>query len=956
MGIEIQFYPNDKEGRQTPGRLTVGTNFDAQPEFDSNQEYKPENKAQKRRNSDTSVGVFGGGRDDDILQRPRSNSLQSRPRSGFLSRYDSQSSSAVSPILDTDLSTLHKRFSRKESAHRIGAWLNTELDDYNRPTVTKDDSDLLYNKNDGLLIPDDHHVSHRQQLNHKQQHQEELHMSLVHPVASEIEIRAIIEERYASFTDHYNVFLLRQKLACWRQKTAQILEDNNNLEILAKNRDRVVLLGQGFKTWLITLNERRQTLETERFFFHLERRAKRARDLFLLAKAFTHWATTASDEIRRTSVARRHILRTRFFQAWREITAVNELKIRRHITRNFFAMWRRRQTDVLMEAEDSIAVFHENLMRHVFWTWFWTFCNRRAPIWWADRSKRRQMAPWTARLQNVERLRTVAVNHHEQKSKRRSCNIWNWQTRELTEMNEASMLFRRRTLFYNAFKHWHRAHILLPSSKEVRTKVKHGLSAKFLAMWLLRARQESQAGKLDCHKIKKEAWIAWNDKHKCRALQLRIGDRNVLQALYKWVLAERLILARRLSNQKMVRGSLIRMFQASSNSFDMLSQNMDTARQFCEQNRKHSILERWRLRLRKEERLEQRAVQCSSYPIQAGTVMKWLQYMHHIRQSHAWASDANFYFAATKALKTWRNATEISKREKRRVAYAHIRRQNKSKLASRVFSIWRQQSTSVTDMCSIASEIRSNRATIYGMNAFDRWRARTEEVLELESMYVPNYVKIRFYQWKHFLEEYDRLDIVAVKFYEDRLHMISMKKWGRLALQFRAHQHLVSELQDKNAKRSVRKMVLHWRHKLDEYGSPEVINHVERGVTRIGRVNGSESTQQAEAWSELGDDLDLGHWASRWAQGNEGMSRTAPGPGYLRTPSKRISTARTLTNLSSTTPIAPLSTPYERKLRAQLSGRSLSSHSRMANGNMLSKSRGFADLAEAGTKLDGVGY
>ena len=89
------------------------------------------------------------------------------------------------------------------------------------------------------------------------------------------------------------------------------------------------------------MRERRRIAETERFFTHLERRAGRARDLFLMAKSLTHWAYSASKEIQRTSAARRHILRTRYFSAWRDMTAVNELKVRRQLFGKFFSFWQK---------------------------------------------------------------------------------------------------------------------------------------------------------------------------------------------------------------------------------------------------------------------------------------------------------------------------------------------------------------------------------------------------------------------------------------------------------------------------------------------------------------------------------------------------------------------------------------------------------------------------------------
>jgi len=967
MGIEIQFdHAEEEEHHNIPGH-SVDTTFDVLPKFNSRTDETIDRVARKRRNSETSAWPIGV-RNDGIGQRPRSNSLQSQSYVEHLSESSQGHSSAASPFQTAGLSTLETRFGRKESTQGIGTWLNTKLGDYDGSPVAKSTildyrllrqpiaQEIEQNIPSSSSVPSQT-VGGKPAFNDRnsdfsQQHQRETYMHLRHPIDSDGPNQEIIEIKIALFANRCcNQSSLRRVVRHWRQRTAQLLKDGGNLDALAKSRDKLVLLRQGFDTWLTNLREWRQVLETERFFFHLECRAKRARDLFLLSKAFTHWATSASDEIQRTSVARRHILRTRFFKAWREITAVNELKVRRHVLRKFFISWRRRQIDTVARKEDSVTLFHENLVRRIFWSWFWAFCDRRAPIWWADRSKRRYLAAWTVKSQNFREIRTGAVNNRQQHIKSLACCIWAQHLRGVREKYNKSTVLHKKTLCAKAFSSWHRYHTLLPSSRQVYENVGCGLTTNFFKIWLLRTRQERRAGELDRHKVKREAWIAWNDKVRCRALQLHIGDRNMLQSLYKWVLAERLNLACRLADQKLLRGSLLHTIHASKSSFRQTISNLDIARRFHECNVTRSIFQRWRSHLKRQRELEQCASMFSSSPIQAETLFKWSRYMQNARQLHIWATDANFYFIGSKALKKWQYSTEISKREKRRVTYAYIRRQNKLNLASVMFSKWRQQTGSVTDNKRLASQTHSNRTVVYGMNAFDHWRARTEEVVELDLLCPPKCLSTACHQWRACLEEHDHLEVVALKSHEDRLLLISLKKWSRLALQFRAHQHLVSELRDKYTKRSIRKMMLHWRQSSVSLRKREVAVTAERRAARSGKVIGFETIKRAEAWSEFGDEIDL----VDWAQGNGIAFTKSAIPGYLTTPSKRTSISRTMANLSSTTPIAPLSTPYERQLRAQLSGRPLSSYSRMTSTKLFSKSRGFEDLAEQSTRPDATG-
>jgi protein SFI1 len=537
-------------------------------------------------------------------------------------------------------------------------------------------------------------------------------------------------------------------------------------------------------------------------------------------------------------------------------------------------------------------------------------------------------------------MSVVAQHYHQQNWKRFSWGIWARKTRDLTEMNAASTLMQQRSSCVNALKYLHSVHTLLPSSRQVESKVIYGLVVKFFNIWRVRTLQERQARDFDHHKIKREAWAAWNDKIRCQTLQLRIGDRIVLQALYKWVLAERLILARRLLNRKTVRASLERMQLISTDAFETVSAGSLIALKFWEHNSKWISLHRWNSNLNTHKYLHRFATQRSATPIQTVSLKTWLQNINHMRQLQAWAVDADFYFVATKTLKIWRDVAEASRKEKRRLAYASVRRQNKLKLASALFHTWRHQSKTVIQMRNRASEFRCNRVYSYNIYTLDRWRARKEEVLQLHSIQLSAILKVRYAQWKSSSIEYYRSDVVACEFYENHLNIACMKKWGFLALQFRAHQHLVSELHDKHARRAVRKMILHWRQQLFNYEGPEPANLAR--MSTVIKQNSSDrigTVEKAGVYADLQDDTNHSYLAHR----NGAFLNPTPGRGYLRTPSKRITIARAV-NQSSTTPVAPLSTPYERQLRAQFSGRLLRPYSRASNNNSPSTEEGFDDL------------
>jgi protein SFI1 len=274
-----------------------------------------------------------------------------------------------------------------------------------------------------------------------------------------------------------------------------------------------------------------------------------------------------------------------------------------------------------------------------------------------------------------------------------------------------------------------------------------------------------------------------------------------------------------------------------------------------------------------------------------------------------------FYFLTSKTLKAWKNATERIKREKIRKAYGQIRRRNKMNHAWGLLSVWRRQANTITWIRSLAVEVCHDKKMMSVLEIFDRWRGRTEEMVGLELMCEQSLLKKRFHDMRRAFSTRQRLEIEAIRYFEDCSISLSVKKWSRVALQLRARQHLAFELREKHGRKVLRKIISHWNQRAPEKRQS---THKERNPYAGLDKNTVGIAERMEIWSELGDNPDLNAWADGIGEANSSI----PFPGYLSTPSKRSSRARMIARFPSTTPTAPLSTPFERHLRAQYLNRS----------------------------------
>ncbi|KAM5380415.1 hypothetical protein ACJZ2D_003517 [Fusarium nematophilum] len=84
-----------------------------------------------------------------------------------------------------------------------------------------------------------------------------------------------------------------------------------------------------------------QHTDTEKEHRRLLRRASRAREIYLASKVFNHWADRTARRLERDAVARRHMIRFRYFRSWSQAPAVREPTVEHMRAAVAIKKWRR---------------------------------------------------------------------------------------------------------------------------------------------------------------------------------------------------------------------------------------------------------------------------------------------------------------------------------------------------------------------------------------------------------------------------------------------------------------------------------------------------------------------------------------------------------------------------------------------------------------------------------------
>ena len=738
---------------------------------------------------------------------------------------------------------------------------------------------------------------------------------------------SLMEIKASLILQHHISFLAKQHIALWRERALQLQEDSRGLQLIALNHDKKVLLRGALIDWRSRLRAKRMSLETEGFFVHLEARATRARELYLMHIAFTHWSACATEQVQRTALARRHIIRTKVFNAWREITAVNELKVRRQVLKKFFGVWKKVNTARADRNQSAIQRHRGNLAERIYMLWVEKHRTIKATKWLNEGIKRRALFRWIVESHNSWEERRTAEEKRRLRLIRNTWSIWRARTVEHIQQRQAAESYYLSQCCRKSFRRWYQEALLVSVEKGVQTNVNIRILRESLETWLHRCRQEKQASNFDRLKILREAWTNWQYKSRIKIVTARADSRVASQAIYKWVIA-----ARALGLKQRVEGRVKReIFDIWSSQSRVAHERRlyleDEARSFVLRKEQSSVLETWRSKLKHRNQLEQTASNLSESRILRVEIGHWQLQTGHLQQLQRWAGDANFYFLASKTLKKWKSSAETAKREKRKTAYTQVRRIKKLNLAGGIFRNWQCQTREVLRLNNQAHQVSHNKTIVLGTNVFDRWFRRAQEVSELNAFYREMTLRKYYDIWRMRVSALQELETEALITYQEHRQSRAVKNWNLKALKLRAQSNYAREIHEKNAKRTFRKILQYWHQKAAQ----------KRPFTRPDPAL-LGAPVRAEAWSDAGDDLEINDWGKEVDE--------APVPGYLSTPSKRSERAKSIATRFSTTPRMPLSTPLERQFRTQYSGGGLPSFRKTLGRSTLGLGRGFADIQE----------
>lgn len=667
----------------------------------------------------------------------------------------------------------------------------------------------------------------------------------------------------------------------WRARTQERIAQREEMEGAAIAFDKRILLRLSFEQLRDTARLRQSNRETDRFFSRLEERADRARNIFLLTKAFTHWAKSAEDEVQRTSVARRHILRTRFFNGWRDITAVNELKVQHFVLAKFLHKWRMRTASTLDNAQYAVQLYEENLVRRVYKEWFFKFCAIAAPAWRNDRTRKITLQKMSEIARVLRERQDWATDRWQRGVLQKTLRRWRERTATVQALVPQADDFRRTTLATIALEALTKQAQLGPLLRQFQEGARGRVVRSTLQGWQHALQLSRQARNVDHMRVLRNAYTAWNDRLRIKALEDRINDRVLVEALYRWTLASRVSLFQRVHDQQLKESAFVTWVTKTNQRENTL----DAAERRFAQFKRAQLL---RSCLRKmeatttEKRAEEFAVTAEYQQKLKQRIFEKLKERHaHFSQLQSWADAAHFYVLSKSTLKKWSEATQHARRNRRRDTYAQVRRTVKTNLVRRLFANWRDKTSQISQLSQQADDIAAQQLSQSAGAALHRWHDRTL-ILTQQNTQAANLhafkLELRFFRtWSDRMEVLQAMNGQGVAWRQESAELAAtsaLKKLGWRLWNIQRQEENAKALYERNFEKHVRAMVRFWAEQMTERVSNRPISPTPTSRSRRSRRDDGDG----DAGGGGGNDHDRGRSRDDGTQDNNEDGGGGDGP------------------------------------------------------------------------------
>ncbi|KAK4205784.1 Sfi1 spindle body protein-domain-containing protein [Triangularia verruculosa] len=837
--------------------------------------------------------------------------------------------------------------------------------------------------------------------------------ALSHGDRSAVDIQAL-EAKLAQLKMAEDEKLLKDAISSWKYYFRIAKDTNCELLAIAEDVDDRDIKNEVLEVWKeeywALLEEQANIqafVEHREYTERMERRAKRVYEIYTVRNTLAYWHDFSLDERDRTAVARRHLVRKKAFEAWRQQLIEDETKVTNFILMHALQKWGQSTLHSEVRHRVAIKMDQQALSKECLDVMQETQKMRVADTLWSTRITKISLRTWFDRANVAMDQHELAIDVDERLVLDEATGIWHEETLYLQDTATEAIVETLRQECRGTLSYWQEQARLNKLLRWYQDADEEDTRYHVLDTWYSALQAAIQDAEDADSVLLRDPLTYWDNAAKLKMFTERDDSFTKFDVLAHWANEERLAFYRRYTTELTMRGTLSALQAAGARARNERAIELRKARDMDKYYVWGDVLDEWLMALdvgvawRHRRNADVVNIFRTCRPIVDG----WLDYhwaiLERDRRAGRQADVMARRFRAIGTLDKWPVIAEQKRRERLMSSLRQFRRDYKVKLANSCLDWWFHSAGDHVDTGRYAHDTNIHYESEDINGQLNHWVEVARMAGDMHDVAVDAELEVYCNHWIEELHEAQANAEYAINYDEDKTLGQCWQAWEFVSLQQTSRNQMALTVQDRNDKRWCSQILDDWQQQANPemtqldprasimsrrstraraYGSgDDTLGPAGFTVSQLATFNSSTlpdrtrpsrpaypETPRVPTVSQLGRNPPP---SARFSTRSRNLGPMLEfdetsflpdaeinDPGFMSTPTRRTSTLRPLGYRPTTTPSAILPSPLERGLRSEYGangslGTTPGIRSRLGQppfrGSTLRTRVEFADISEA---------
>jgi protein SFI1 len=549
----------------------------------------------------------------------------------------------------------------------------------------------------------------------------------------------------------------------------------------------------------------------------MERRASRLYDWVILSKAFAHWFRSSQDEVERTAIARRYILRRRYFGTWRSHQVDVEAEVQAFRLRTLLRIWKR--AAIHHEVQENVAVqrYCHDLAKHVFRTWWDEYRTQLAEDFRSYHLRANCILVWQAETKRVVRGYEKSLFEDERFLLGEAISAWVEKVVAFRSIEFGCTQQRVVARLQGALEEWRTMARLNKTLREVVNDNSLRTQRQVIDLWRTQAAEADQTAVLSKKSFLQGFIAHWANEGKLRSYDSQKQRELKLEILSHWRMDRKLICYQRLCEQRTKERLLAKLRAAAANGQAEEVAMLHTATLIAERREKSLILGTWRQRTIANLNQQDMALDRHYLFAASSYLTRWYEAAREedvrIADLETFAARGAYYVATSSVLRSWVDVTKRMRKDRLTRSYHTLRRRHKMKVAVQCLSRWRAAIHDSHSRSYQADHMYGGYLRVQLADCVRLWRNATDTVQVMRDVAQTADLEVWWGKWSRRANDLQETELDAGDYANEQTLSRCWRTWEYAMLQNKGRQHVVATLQDNNDRKLCRQVLSDWSQK-----------------------------------------------------------------------------------------------------------------------------------------------